>query len=184
MILGSKLLVTAAVEMAGSLGVSDLVIGLTIVAAGTSLPEIATSVVAGLKGERDIAVGNVVGSCLFNLMCVLGLTAAVSPGGIPVSASVASFDLPIMVGVVIACLPIFYSGSRIGRWEGLLLLFYYVAYTADLILSSQGNEWLHSFRVVLGGFVIPLTSLLLFTVAYREWRSRAVLTPTSSPADA
>ncbi len=183
LVLGSRLLVEASVALARGLGVSDLVIGLTVVAAGTSLPEVATSVIAGLKGHRDIAVGNVVGSNLFNLLCVLGLSAAVSPTGILVSPAALSFDLPIMIGVVIACLPIFYSGSRIGRWEGVLLLTYYVAYTVDLILSSQGHAWLHSLRVVLGGFVIPLTSLFLFTVAYREWRQKGRVAAAIASAD-
>jgi cation:H+ antiporter len=183
LVLGSRLLVEASVALAKGLGVSDLIIGLTVVAAGTSLPEVATSVIAGLKGQRDIAVGNVIGSNLFNLLCVLGLSAAISPTGIPVSLAVVNFDLPIMIGVVIACMPIFYSGSRIGRWEGLLLLAYYVAYTADLILSSQGHAWLHSLRVVLGGFIIPLTSLFLFTVAYREWRQKGRVATAVASAD-
>ena len=87
LVLGSRFLVTSAVEIARSLGVSELVIGLTIVAAGTSLPEVATSVVASLRGQRDIAVGNVVGSNVFNLLSVLGLASLVSPNGIAVAAA-------------------------------------------------------------------------------------------------
>ena len=88
LILGSRWLVDAAVAFATWLGVSDLVIGLTIVAAGTSLPEVATSILAAIRGERDIAVGNVVGSNIFNLAGVLGVSALVTPAGVPVSAAV------------------------------------------------------------------------------------------------
>lgn len=117
---GSQLLVSSAITIAQYFGVSELVIGLTIVAAGTSLPEVATSVIASLRGERDIAVGNVVGSNLFNLLSVLGLSSLVTPGGLAVPASAISLDLPLMVAVAIICLPIFFSGWRITRLEGLL----------------------------------------------------------------
>lgn len=136
LVLGSKWLVDGAVAVAQRLGVSDLIIGLTIVAAGTSLPELATSVVASLRGERDIAVGNVVGSNLFNLLAVLGLAGMVSPGGIAVSHQALRVDMPVMIAVAAVCLPIFFSGSRISRREGTLLLAGYIAYTAWLILTA------------------------------------------------
>lgn len=130
---GSKWLVSGAVAVATSFGVSELVIGLTIVAAGTSLPEVVTSVVASIRGERDIAVGNVVGSNIFNLACVLGLTGILSPGGIPVSPDAIRFDIPIMCLVAAACLPIFFTGSRISRSEGIVFLIGFVAYNIFLI---------------------------------------------------
>jgi cation:H+ antiporter len=80
-----------------ALGVSELIIGLTIIAAGTSLPEVATSIIAGLRGERDIAVGNVVGSNLFNILVVVGITAIVSPGGLRVAPAAINFDMPVMI---------------------------------------------------------------------------------------
>src|SRR5690606_9629171 len=92
LVVGSRLLVDASVTIATGLGVSEMIIGLTIVAAGTSLPEVATSVVASIRGERDIAVGNVIGSNIFNLLCVLGLTSIVS-GGIAVPAEALRFDV-------------------------------------------------------------------------------------------
>ena len=95
-------------------------IGLTVIAIGTSLPELATSIIAAFKGERDIAVGNIVGSNIFNLLCVLGLASLVSPAVIPVAANALAFDFPVMIAVAVACLPIFFSGYRINRWEGLL----------------------------------------------------------------
>ncbi|MDF2773712.1 MAG: Na+/Ca+ antiporter, CaCA family, partial [Geminicoccaceae bacterium] len=105
LVLGAQWLVEAAVDMATALGVSELVIGLTIVAAGTSLPEVATSVLATLRGERDIAVGNVVGSNIFNLLAVLGLGSLVAPEGVPVSPGALAFDMPVMVAVAVAALP-------------------------------------------------------------------------------
>jgi cation:H+ antiporter len=136
LVLGSKWLVDGAVAIAQKLGVSDLVVGLTIVAAGTSLPELATSVVASIRGERDIAVGNVVGSCLFNLLAVLGLAGVVSPNGIAVSSQALRVDIPVMIAVAVVCLPIFFTGSRISRKEGALLLGGYIVYMAYLILTA------------------------------------------------
>ncbi len=130
---GSKWLVSGAVAVATWFGVSELVIGLTIVAAGTSLPEVVTSVVASVRGERDIAVGNVVGSNIFNLACVLGLTGIVSPAGIPVSGQAIRFDIPIMILVAAACLPIFFTGGRISRTEGVVFLIGFVAYNFVVI---------------------------------------------------
>ena len=121
--------------VATAVGLSPLVIGLTVVAVGTSLPEIATSVIASLRGQRDLAVGNVVGSNLFNLLGVLGLTAVIA-GDIPVAPGALTFDMPIMLGVAIACLPIFFTGHRIGRLEGALFLGYAVFYTAYLLATA------------------------------------------------
>ena len=140
LVLGADLFVGSAVTIARGWGMSELVIGLTLVAAGTSLPEVATSVVAALKGERDIAVGNVVGSNLFNLMSVLGFTGLFTPGGIPVGAEAIAQDLPVMVLVAVACLPVFLIGHAIERWEGMVLLAFYGLYTAALICEAQGRE--------------------------------------------
>jgi cation:H+ antiporter len=103
LVLGARWLVDSAVGFARSLGVSELVIGITIVAAGTSLPEVATSIIAALRGQRDIAVGNVVGSNTFNILGVLGVTAVAAPAGLAVAPAVPAFDLPVMVAVAIAC---------------------------------------------------------------------------------
>lgn len=131
--LGSEWLVGGAVSIATWWGVSELVIGLTIVAVGTSLPEVVTSLVASIRGERDIAVGNVVGSNLFNLASVLGLSAIVSPVGIAINDQAIQFDLPVMIVVAAACLPIFFTGYRIARVEGLAMLIGFVVYTVVLI---------------------------------------------------
>jgi cation:H+ antiporter len=170
LVLGSHWLVEAAVSFATWLGVSELVIGLTIVAAGTSLPEVATSILAAIRGERDIAVGNVVGSNIFNLTAVLGVSALVAPTSLTISAGVLSFDLPIMAAVAIACLPVFFTGHLIARWEGLLFLAYYIAYTAWLILQATHNDAAGPYGAIMAGFVVPLTFVTLAILSYRHWR--------------
>ncbi len=168
--LGSRLLIDGSVYIAASLGVSERVIGLTIVAAGTSLPEVVTSIVAAVRGERDIAVGNVVGSCIFNILCVVGLSSAIAPAGVAVSSAALAFDIPVMIVVAAACLPIFFTGHVISRWEGGLFFFYYLAYTAYLVLNATGNELGHTLRDVMVGFVTPLTAVTLAVAAGRGWR--------------
>jgi cation:H+ antiporter len=170
LIVGARWMVDAAVTIARTLGLSELVTGLTIVAIGTSLPELATSVTASLKGERDIAVGNVVGSNILNILLVLGLAAAISPKGIAVSPAALHFDLPVMLAASLACLPIFFTGSVIARWEGFLFLGYYAAYTAYLLLASSSHEVLPLFNKVMLLFVIPLTVLTLLVVTWRSLR--------------
>lgn len=130
LLLGSKLMVDAAVGLALSWGVSELVIGLTVVAIGTSLPELAASVTAALKGEAEIAVGNVVGSCLFNLLLILGVTAALQP--LPVAASMIWIDFPLMAGFVVMIYPLALFGlrHRLGRVAGAVLLTAFVAFLA------------------------------------------------------
>ena len=128
LVLGSQSLAAASVVFARAMGVSDLVIGLTIVAAGTSMPEVATSVMAALKGERDIAVGNVVGSNIFNVLGCVGLAGLASGyDGLPVAAAALNFDLWVMLAVALACLPVFISGREIARWEGGVFLGYHAA---------------------------------------------------------
>ncbi len=158
---GSRWMVSSAVEIAAYLGVSELVVGLTIVAVGTSLPELAASILAASRGQRDIAVGNVLGSNIFNSLCVLGFGAAISPNGVPVSPSVIAFDLPVMLATAVACLPIFLSGHRIARWEGFLLVGYYVAYTAYLVMDATGHDALELYSNVMLVFVIPITVLTI-----------------------
>lgn len=172
LVLGATWLVDAAVRFAQYLGVSELVIGLTIVAAGTSLPEVATSVIAALRGQRDIAVGNVVGSNIFNLLGVLGLSSLVSPAGIGVAPSVLAFDLPVMIGVALACLPIVFTGHLIARWEGALFFGLYAAYMAYVLLAAQQHDALQPYSAVMVTAVLPLVALTLAVVAWREWQSR------------
>lgn len=172
LVLGSRWLIDGSIELAIALGVSELVIGLTIVAVGTSLPEVATSVMATIRGERDIAVGNVVGSNIFNILAVLGLSAIVAPDGVRVAPAALTFDIPVAIAVAIACLPIFFSGYRIARWEGVLFLGYYGAYMAYLIVHAADHPMLPAFRVAMLYFVIPLTFVTLVVASARERPSR------------
>lgn len=159
--LGSRWLVDGAVLIARQMGMSELLIGLTIVAVGTSLPEVVASITASLKGERDIAVGNVVGSNLFNLMCVLGLTAGIIPGGVPVAPSAIWQEMPVMIAASVMCLPIFFTGHRIDRWEGGLFLAWYVLYTLYLVLVAIDSPLAPTVGslALFGG--VPLTILIL-----------------------
>ena len=172
LVIGSRYLIESATTIARALGVSELVIGLTIVSIGTSLPELATSVMASIRGERDIAVGNVLGSNIFNILAVLGIAGIVAPEGIIVSEAAIEFSVPVAVAVAFACLPIFYSGSRITRWEGLLFTFYYFAYTGYLILDATNHDSLPLYSTVMLFFVIPLTVITLITVAWQENHSK------------
>lgn len=129
---GARWFVDAAVAMARALGVGEMTIGLTIVAAGTSLPELATTVIAGLRGHAGLAVGNVVGSNVFNLLAVLGGT-ALAAGRVPVPERALRVDLPVLLGIAIVCLPLFLTGRRVGRLEGTALLLGYGLYIGFLI---------------------------------------------------
>lgn len=166
---GSNWLVSGAVSIAKMWNISELIIGLTIVAIGTSLPEIVTSVIASLRGQRDIAVGNVVGSNLFNILCVLGLTGIITPAGVPISIAALEFDIPVMVAVSAICLPIFFTGSIISRTEGAALVFYYLAYTG-LLVSEQTHPQLNlQFGWILSVIVLPMTLLTIFASVLWSW---------------
>lgn len=168
LVLGARTLVTGAVNIATALGVSGLVVGLTVVAIGTSLPELATSVIAAARGERDIAVGNIVGSCLFNLGMVLGLPALLAPaGGLEIPAPAIALDIPLMIAASVALLPVAFTGYRVGRREGGLFLALYAAYVGYLVLNATGHEALEGFTTVMVVLVLPLVLLTLVgAVAY------------------
>lgn len=149
---------------------SELVIGITIVAAGTSFPEVATSIVATIRGQRDIAIGNVVGSNIFNILGIIGVAELVAPDGITVAASVLRFDLPVAIATCVACLPIFFTGHKISRWEGALFLGYYSIYTSYLLLAAREHDVLPMFSMVMLWFVIPLTVVTFMILLYRSLR--------------
>lgn len=167
LVAGSQMLVNSAVSIATFLGASPLIIGLTVIALGTSLPELATSITATLRGERDIAVGNVIGSNIFNILVVLGLTSAVSTTGMTMSQSVRSFDLPIMLAVAVMCLPIFFTDNQVSRREGLLLLAYYLLYVGYLVANATRPESVWAGWI--GIIVVPLTLLMLALLGWRTW---------------
>lgn len=167
-ITGAGWMVDTAVTLARILGVSELVIGLTIVSIGTSLPEVVVSMVATIRGQRDIAIGNAIGSCIFNILGVIGLAGLIPSNGITVAPSVLRFDLPVAIAASIACLPIFFTDSKISRWEGFLFLFYYLAYITYLLLDAQQHDLLPMFSIAMLWFTIPLTALTLGVLAYRN----------------
>ncbi len=172
LVIGSRWFVNSAVSFASYFGISELVIGLTIIAAGTSMPEVVTSIIAAIRGERDIAVGNVVGSNIFNIMGVLGFAGILGPDGISVSESFVSFDIPLMIAVAVACLPIFFTKATINRWEGALFLGYYVIYTLYLVLATSDHEALPMFNNVMLYFIIPLTAITILVVVVQEFMSK------------
>ncbi|MCB9495520.1 MAG: calcium/sodium antiporter [Fibrobacteria bacterium] len=158
LVAGSRFLVAGAVTIAQALGVSELVIGLTVVAVGTSLPELAASVVATFRGERDIAIGNVVGSNIFNVLCVLGGSGLLSSAPLPVPAEAMSFDIPLMIATMLLCVPVFLTHGHISRIEGILFLALYSGYTALLVAygagaSTHGAPWLVLLLVLTLGVV-------------------------------
>lgn len=171
LVLGSRWFIDAAIDIARYFGASELIIGLTLVAAGTSLPEVATSILAAIRGERDIAVGNVVGSNLFNIMGVLGISSCIAPQGIPVSEAALWLDMPVMTVVAVACLPIFYTGHTIARWEGGLFLVYYMLYVVYLFLAEAMPQLTRSFQTTMIFMVIPLTAVTLLIEVYRHFSS-------------
>ncbi|MBV2264259.1 MAG: calcium/sodium antiporter [Thauera sp.] len=168
LVVGADWLVDSAVAFARAFGVSDLVIGLTVVAVGTSMPEIATSIVAAIRGQRDIAVGNVVGSNVFNILAVLGAAGIAAGAGLPVSEAARNFDLWVMLAVAFACLPIMITGREIARWEGVIFLAYYAAYTAWLVLQAQQHASLPAFSGIMLGYVMPLTVITVVVSIVRS----------------
>ncbi len=128
LVMGSRALLQGAVGMAGSLGVSETVIGLTLVAVGTSFPEFAVSLLAALRRQADVAVGNILGSNLFNLLGILGLSALLQP--LPISPRMLLFDQWVMLASALLLLLVLYTGHRISRVEGAILVASYAAYVA------------------------------------------------------
>jgi cation:H+ antiporter len=171
LVVGSGWLVDSAVAFARALGVSDLVIGLTIIAAGTSMPEVATSITAAIRGERDIAVGNVIGSNTFNILGCLGLSGVVSAKGLDIAPAVLNFDIWVMIAVAVACLPVLLLRRQIGRKRGVLFLAYYAAYVVYLILGAQQHDALDEFSTVMLSFVLPITVVTLVAMVVRQQAS-------------
>jgi cation:H+ antiporter len=134
-VVGAELLVEAAVSSARSLGVSDVVIGLTVVAIGTTAPEFVTTVVSTLRGDRELALGNLMGSSIYNIAAILGLTVVVAPDGVPVPDEVLAADLGLLVVAAAAAVPVFLTGRRISRIEGGLFIASYIGYMTWLLLT-------------------------------------------------
>jgi len=173
LIYGADLMVASAVSIAESFGMSELIIGLTIVAIGTSLPEIAAAIAAMLiaamlRNEPEMVVGNVLGSNILNILVVIGITGLFYPGVIEVQEQALRFDIPIMLVTFFACLPIFFTGFKISRWEGILFLGYYCIYIIFLILYATEHMAYEYLKTGMLFFVLPLTFITLFVIAYRQ----------------
>ena len=168
--LAGHLLLGAAVTLATELGLSERIIGLTIIAVSTSLPQLATSLIAAFRGQREIAVGNVIGSNVFNLLGVLGLTALVAPAPLSVSPNALAFDQPVMLGVAALCLPVFYTGYRVTRGEGLLFLGLYLAYGLHVVSFTTGMPLAGKLEHLMLFFVLPALLLFLLLSTLRAWR--------------
>jgi len=133
-VIGANWLVDGAVAVARSFGVSEAVIGLTVVAIGTSAPELVTTVLSTLKDERDVAIGNLLGSSIYNILVILGLTCMASTRTLEIERPLLLFDIPLMLGVALLCVPVFITGKAISRAEGGLFLAIYFAYFTLLIV--------------------------------------------------
>lgn len=158
---GANWMVDSAVEMARILGVSELIIGLTIVSIGTSLPEVATSITAIRKGNVDMAVANVMGSNLYNIFLTMGLTLLIIPNVLAVSIQAIHFDLPFMIAISIACIPIFIADFNITRSDGTLFLFYYVGYIVYLILGAIESPYKKYTELAMLWVIIPATLIYM-----------------------
>lgn len=170
---GSHFLVMGATEIASRLGVSELLIGLTIVAVGTSAPELAASITAAIKGDRDIAIGNAIGSNIMNLLVVIPACALISQETITINPQMIRFDIPLMIAVAVLCLPIFIDDFRVKRWEGIVFLASYGVYTIYLILLGMDHRWVDHFPEVPIFIALPiLVSILVTAVTWRNRRAR------------
>ncbi len=172
LLVGAKLLVGSAVNIARAFEVSEAIIGLTIIAIGTSLPEVVTSIVATLKGQRDIAVGNVVGSNTFNILAVLGVSGIVSSQGLVGNEQLVQQDFPIMLGVALLCLPLFFTGAILSRIEGGLFFGLYLIYTLFLIGIASQATWLAQFDSVFFYLVLPATLFVVVGSLLKDMANR------------
>ncbi len=174
LVLGGRLMVDGATAVARNLGVGEAIIALTIVSAGTSLPEVAASVIATVRGERDMAVGNVVGSNIFNVLMILGASSVVSGSGLVVSPAMQGFDIPLCLAIALVAWSMLATGLRLERWEGALLFAGYLAYVTYLILAELRSPALGGFTMAMGYAVLPLVAaLLLGHLAHALVRRRA-----------
>lgn len=173
LIVGARWMIDSAIIFAEWAGVSELVIGLTVVAIGTSLPEVVVVLIAALKKERDIAVGSIIGSNILNLLLVLGLSGLFIDGAIPVQSVLLQFDMLVLIAASLLCIPIFYTGFRIERWEGGIFLFFYLSYLFYLYLSNTEHSWLGGFTSLMIYFVLPVIGLILLIVTFLEWKKRS-----------
>ncbi|MCS7236686.1 MAG: calcium/sodium antiporter [Thermoguttaceae bacterium] len=170
--IGSEWTVSGAVRLARLAGVPELVLGLTLVAAGTSLPELATSLAAAIKRNADICVGNVVGSNILNVVAVLAPACLLAPGGLAVNEQLLRLDFPTLLGASVLCFPVFWSGGRIDRVEGGLFIVVYAGYilalAAEATRSANFLLWTNLF--VLGFVPASIAAALLWALTQQFYR--------------
>jgi cation:H+ antiporter len=160
LIAGGHWMVEGAAQMARDLGIDELIIGLTIVAIGTGLPEIAATVLAAMRREPDLAVGNAIGSSIYNVLIVLGVCAAAAPRGLSVAPSGIWFDIPVLSLAALLCVPVFLWGGRVTRGEGLLLLAFYLGYLGILVRTARLQTALTGPSPDLAWFLVPPLAFL------------------------
>ncbi|MFH1356404.1 MAG: calcium/sodium antiporter [bacterium] len=160
LVLGSKLVVYSASGIARYFGVNEMIIGITIVGAGTSLPELTTSIVAAVKKDTDIAIGNVIGSNIFNILFILGLSGIFSPINLPIDPSVLSFDFINIIATCLLCMTFFITGFKVDRWEGITFIALYVMYVLILIGTSKNSPVTASMKNI---YIFILISVFLFS---------------------
>ena len=184
LVFAAGFVVDGAEQIAVAVGVPELIVGLTIVALGTSAPEITTSLLAAIRGDRNLAVGNALGSNIFNILLVLGLSGALSPNGIAFGDDAVRLDLPILVAAAIACVPIVFGDHILDRWEGLLFVAFYVIYLGFLALDGTDRLVTDPLTIVLAVFVIPLglISLGVAIAKVRKSRHRVAQDGVAAPA--
>lgn len=171
LVVSSRMIVLGAVGLSRALGLSDLVIGLTVVAVGTSVPEIAATVVAAMRGHRDLAVGGVLGSNLFNLLLVLGTAALAGGGAVDVAPAALHFDMPVMIVTALLCVPMFLGRAEVGRLEGAILLGSYASYVGYVVLDATAHDAQDTFGWIAGGLLLPCAFVLLIVRAARAARA-------------
>lgn len=178
LVVGARLTVQGAVELATALGVSQTIIGLTLVAGATSLPELVTSLVAARRGHADMAVGNVVGSNIFNLLAVLGLAGLVSGAPLAIGEQLLRLDIPLMTAVALVCLPVFFTGRRIDRAEAAWLLGSFVAYLCCLVLEALQHPFAAPLEMAAKLLLLPV-GLLLIAQSVQQSQHRDTSPPQS-----
>jgi cation:H+ antiporter len=172
LVMGARWLIRSSLIFADIAGISELVVGLTVVAIGTSLPEIVVALMAAIRGERDIAVGGVIGSNILNFLAVLGVSGLFIPGAIPVQESLISFDMIVLIAASVLCIPIFYTGHKIVRWEGGLFLFFYFSYLYYLFLSTTAHDFLSIFINIMIWFILPVAGITVILMMLSELQYR------------
>lgn len=172
LITGAQWMIDSAIIFADMIGISELVIGLTVVAIGTSLPEVVVVLIAAIKKERDIAIGSILGSNILNLLAVLGVSGLFIQGSIPVQEILTRFDIPLLIIVSVLCIPIFYTGYRIARWEGGILFFFYGSYLYYLYLSGTQHPFLENYTYWMTWWILPVLIIVIIIVTIFEWKKR------------